>query len=270
MTDFLRVLDERRALIRNVALSFCALTLLVLLYLPTLYSTSAVVMLDQRKNNVADLTSVLSALPTDPSSVQNQIQLLSSRELALRVIDKLKLYNDPEFNPALASGAPGVSGILQLLSPANWMSPPATPVPAGDRRDALVSAFLSRLDVSALGLSTSITVTFTARNPETAANIVNALVEAYTEDQVETKVEAARNATQWLTSRMHQLALQSQDEENAVAQYKAAHNLVDIHAGCLLCRSAAWRDQHPACRRAIGFGREAGDPGAGAGARAIG
>ncbi len=231
MADFLRVLDERRALIRNVALCFCALTLLVLLYLPTLYSTSAVVMLDQRKNNVADLTSVLSALPTDPSSVQNQIQLLSSRELALRVIDKLKLYDDPEFNPALAGGAPSISGILHSFSPANWTSPPSAPTPAGDRRDVLVSAFLSRLDVSALGLSTSITVTFTARNPETAARVVNALVEAYTADQVETKVEAARNATQWLTDRMHQLALQSQAEENAVAQYKAAHNLVESSLG---------------------------------------
>jgi len=46
------------------------------------------------------LSSVLSALPTDPSSVQNQIQVLSSRDLARRVIGKLKLYDDPEFNPA--------------------------------------------------------------------------------------------------------------------------------------------------------------------------
>ena len=46
-------------------LGVSALTLLVLLCLPTLYSSSAVVMLDQRKNNVADLSSVLSALPTD-------------------------------------------------------------------------------------------------------------------------------------------------------------------------------------------------------------
>ena len=228
--DFLRVLDERRALIRNITILVCGLTLLAVMSLPTLYSTSSVVMLDQRKNNVADLSSVLSALPTDPSSVQNQIQLLSSRELALRVISRLKLYDDPEFNPALnGNGSPGLIG---LLNPANWGHPQQSAAASPDYlRDAIVSNFLSHLDVSALGLSTSITVTYTARDPAKAARIANALADAYTEDQVATKVAAARNATQWLTDRIHQMAQQIQVEESAVEQYKAQNNLVDSTQG---------------------------------------
>ncbi len=231
--DFLRVLDERRSLIRNIMLAVSTLTLLVLLTLPTKYSSSAVVMLDQRKNNVADLSSVLSALPTDPSSVQNQIQVLSSRELAGRVIGKLKLYNDPEFNPALSKNeTPGIGDVVRLLNPANWGPPrPAGAEDADYERDAIVSAFLSRLDVSALGLSTSITLTFTSRDPAKAALIANTLADAYTEDQVDTKVAAARKATQWLTDRMHQLAGQVQAAESAIAQYKAAHNLVESAQG---------------------------------------
>jgi uncharacterized protein involved in exopolysaccharide biosynthesis len=229
--DFLRVLDERRSLIRNIALGVGALTLLVLLWLPTLYSSSAVVMLDQRKNNVADLSSVLSALPTDASSVQNQIQLLSSRDLAERVIGKLKLYDDPEFNPALnKNDTPGIGDVVRLLDPANWGA--SRQAGAADyERDAIVSAFLSRLDVSALGLSTSITLTFTSRDPAKAALIANTLADTYTEDQVDTKVAAARVATQWLTDRMHQLAGQLQAGESAIAQYKAANNLVDSAQG---------------------------------------
>jgi succinoglycan biosynthesis transport protein ExoP len=229
--DFLRVLDERRSLIRNITLAVCALTLLVLLYLPTLYSSSAVVMLDQRKNNVADLSSVLSALPTDPSSVQNQIQVLSSRDLAGRVIGKLKLYDDPEFNPALnKNGTPDIGDFVRLFNPANW-GPARQAGNADYERDAIVGAFLDRLDVSALGLSTSITVTFASRDPAKAALIANTLADTYTEDQVDTKVAAARKATQWLTDRMHQLAQQVQAGEGAIAQYKAAHNLVDSAQG---------------------------------------
>ena len=228
--DFLRVLDERRSLIRNITLAVCALTLLVLLYLPTLYSSSAVVMLDQRKNNVADLSSVLSALPTDPSSVQNQIQVLSSRDLAERVIGKLRLYDDPEFNPALnGNGAPDIGDFVRLLNPANWG--PSRRARADYERDASVSTFLRRLDVSALGLSTSITVTFASRDPAMAALIANTLADTYTEDQVDSKVAAARKATQWLTDRMHQLAQQVQAGESAIAQYKAAYNLVDSAQG---------------------------------------
>ncbi|MDE1986410.1 MAG: hypothetical protein KGJ28_07695 [Alphaproteobacteria bacterium] len=227
--DLMRVLHERRILIRNVTTLVVLLTVLVVMLLPTLYSSSAVVMLEQRKNNIADLSSVLSALPTDPSSVQNQIQLLSSRDLAQRVIGKLKLYNDPEFNPAINNGGlPTLGALLHMIRPAKV-------IPGQDRadyeRDAIVSNFLSHLSVDALGLSTSITVTFTSRDPAKAALIANTLANAYTEDQVDLKIAAARKATQWLTDRMHQLAQQVQSEQNAVEQYKAAHDLVDSGQG---------------------------------------
>ena len=70
--DFVRVARARKGLIVSVAVAAIALTLIVLLLLPTLYSASAVVMLDSRKNNVADQSAVLSSLPTDPATVQNR------------------------------------------------------------------------------------------------------------------------------------------------------------------------------------------------------
>jgi len=220
--DFLRVVSERRVLIRNVTLAVVALTAVVVMAMPTLYSTSAIVMLDQRKNSVADLSAVLSALPTDPSSVQNQIQVLSSRDLALQVIGRLRLYADPEFNPALDGAA------LPDFNPLHWLRAPAS---GGDARDVIVNAFLDRLDVSALGLSTSLEVRFTARDPQKAALIANTLAQSYTEDQVATKIDAARKAAQWLSDRMRQLAQQVQLQEGAVELYKTEHDLVDADEG---------------------------------------
>lgn len=223
VADFLRVVSQRRTVIRNTTLAIVVLTALVMFSLPTLYSTSAVVMLDQRKNNVADVSSVLSALPTDPSSVQNQIQVLSSRDLALRVIDKLKLYADPEFNPAFNKTA------LPSFNPVHYLKAasgrPETP------RDAIVSAFLSRLAVSSLGLSTSIEVNFSAGDPGKAAAIANAIAQTYTDDQVALKVAASRKAAGWLSDRMHQLAVQVQQQESTVELYKAEHNLVESADG---------------------------------------
>jgi polysaccharide biosynthesis transport protein len=223
VADLMRVISERRSLIRNVALMVVGLTAVVMFAMPTLYSTSAVVMLDQRKNNVADLSSVLSALPTDPSSVQNQIQVLSSRDLALQVINKLKLDADPEFNPA-AGGS-----FLPSFNPLHYLRPegPTSDSPS----DAIVNAFLSRLDVNLLGMSTSIEVTFTARDPNKAAQIANALAQTYTDDQVATKVRATRQAAHWLSGRMRQLALQVQQQENAVQLYKTEHDLVESADG---------------------------------------
>src|SRR5437868_4575714 len=97
-TDFVRIVRARHRLILGVAAACVAITAVILTLLPTQYSAFAEVMLEQRKNNVADASSVLSSLPTDPASVQNQIQILTSRDLASRVVDRLGLENDPEFN----------------------------------------------------------------------------------------------------------------------------------------------------------------------------
>src|ERR1051325_1272151 len=127
--DLLALIRRRWQLILGVSGLCMALTALVLVLLPTLYSASAVVMLEQRKNNVADASSVLSSLPTDAASVQNQIQILTSRDLALRVVDKLRLANDPEFNAAGPFGGLGSAAA------------------ADSARERAVKAFLSRLSV---------------------------------------------------------------------------------------------------------------------------
>jgi polysaccharide biosynthesis transport protein len=221
--EMLQMMVRRRGLIVKIALVTVAATAALMFYLPTLYSTSAVVMLDQRKNNVADVSSVLSAMPTDPASVQNQIQVLSSRDLALKVIAKLHLDADPEFNSALGRGLPDLNP-LHLLRAGRGGRP-------ADVLDGVVNNFLNRLDVSSLGLSTSIQVGFTSRDPAKAARIANTLARLYTDEQIAIKVRAARQAAGWLSDRMHQLSQQVQQQESAVLLYKAEHDLVESADG---------------------------------------
>ena len=205
-----------------------ALAVAVVALLPTLYSTSASVMLDTRKNNVTELSAVLSQLPTDPSSLQNQIQILESRDLAAEVIGKLKLYDDPEFNHALKPGAGDAA--FKLVDPRNWFRGAAA-VDEGPERDKIIDAFSRNLSVATEGLSTTLTVTFTSRDPEKAALIANALVDTYIQDQVDAKRAVGDRTTAWLLNRTHQLALQVQADEAAVQRYKAANNLNETSEG---------------------------------------
>ncbi|MBS0282327.1 MAG: hypothetical protein JSR25_14250, partial [Proteobacteria bacterium] len=84
--DFLRLIRARQGMILRVAALTVVAAILIALALPTVYSSSAVVMLDPRKNNVTDPSQVLAQVEGDPASLQNQIQLLSSRGLAEKVI----------------------------------------------------------------------------------------------------------------------------------------------------------------------------------------
>ncbi|MBI3677570.1 MAG: polysaccharide biosynthesis tyrosine autokinase [Proteobacteria bacterium] len=228
MSDFVGVVARRRKTIRFISILTIAVAFFVLMMLPTLYTTSATVMIDQRKNNVADQSSVLSALPTDAASLQNQIQILTSRDLARHVIEKLNLYHDPEFNGGYGA-LPGLLAWLGLIPPSAGSRYSAELSQA--EKDAVIDRFLAKESIDSVGLSSTITVSFTARDPEQAARIANAIADAYIAYQIGIKNDVARDTTQWLNDKIKQLAGQVQDAEAASQKYKADNNLNESSDG---------------------------------------
>jgi polysaccharide biosynthesis transport protein len=218
LSDLVPVARERSRLILTTVLAVLLVVVIVLLVWPSSYSASAVVMLDPRKNNVADMSAVVSELPTDPASVQNQIQILTSRDLAGLVIERLGLDQDPEFNAALKP-----SLLSQILA-----SPDSSPQEA---RNAEIGVFLKHLSVEAVGLSTAISITFTSRDPEKSARIANAIADAYIETEMDANLATSQAATHWLTERIRELSRQVQAAESNVQAYKAEHDLNETADG---------------------------------------
>jgi polysaccharide biosynthesis transport protein len=198
---FLRVVEARSGLILGTVLTVAVLTGAAAVLWPEHYTATAVVMLEPRKNNITDLSAVLSQMPTDPASLQNQIQILTSRELAGRVVDGLKLADDPEF--------------------ASRTDDPAL------RHDGVIDVFLKHLSVDTIGLSTSLSIGFASKEAAKSARIANAVAQAYVEDQVDAKFDITRKTTQWLTDRVQALSVLVQASEEAVQRYKAQNNLND-------------------------------------------
>ncbi len=234
--DFVRLLRARRALILRVAAAVVAAAILIALLLPTIYTSSAVVMLDPRKNSVVDASAVLAQIEGDPATLQNQIQILTSRDLAAKVVDRLKLEDDPEFNPALARPGFGqlAADLGAALNPRNWLDNGDATSNSQRLHDRILDNFAKHVSAGANGLSTAMTVSATSRDAAKAARIANALVDAYIADQVATKRKAASGAGFWLDQRIHDLAQQLQEQESAIAAYKAVHGLNDSAPGSSL------------------------------------
>jgi succinoglycan biosynthesis transport protein ExoP len=230
--DFIRLLDARRGLIARIAVGTILCALAIAMVLPTVYASSSVVILDPRKNNVTDLSAVLSPLGNDPAAVQNQIQIITSRDLASDVVDRLKLYDDPEFNPGLAqpSLVDLVGEMFSLLNPRNWVEN-ITPASGNLNRDRVIDALQRHVSADAQGLSTTITITATSRDAGKAALIANTLADAYVKSQVAAKVGATTATTDWLNKRLQDLSQQLGLQQEAVQRYKAEHNLNDSGPG---------------------------------------
>jgi exopolysaccharide transport family protein len=230
LLDLLRIIRVRRKIIVGTAAIVVALVTVIVLEMTPLYSATAVVMLDQRKHNLEDTAAVLSGLPSDQATIQNQVQILTSLELAGRVVDKEKLREDPEFNPKLS----GLSALLGAINPVNWFGTRKTEADAQEvdiERSAVIHRFLDRISVSPIGLSTAMKVSFQSESPQKAARLAAAVANAYVEDQLEAKFSATQKATQWLSGRISELSQKAQLADAAVQQYKAEHNITTTTTG---------------------------------------
>ena len=235
LTDLLRVIRVRKKIILGTALAVVAITALALFRLTPLYSAKSLVMLDQRQNKVEDVEAVLSGLPTDPTSIENQVQILRSRNLLSRVIDKQHLMDDSEFGP----GQPNLlAAAVYFLSPLHWfpqsVSTKTDAEKLQDERNAIIDRLLGSETVAAQGRSSAILITFDSADANKAAAICNAIADAYVEDQLEAKFEATQKATVWLADRIRELSNQVQTADAAVQEYKAENGLTETVNGTSL------------------------------------
>ena len=142
-----------------------AIAAIVVLQLTPRYTAEATMMLEARKNQVMDMQSLLSEMQGDVNVIRSEVEILKSRALAGKVVDKLNLSALPEFNSALAP-----AGFMNtLLQPVHWIvqsikggldgASTASDAAANkslveqDRRTAIVNALMSAVDVTNDGRS---------------------------------------------------------------------------------------------------------------------
>lgn len=230
---------RRKFLIAGVTLLFVLAGLYQLSRVVPIYSTSATIMLNNRETRVVDIESVVSGLPVGNAAVGSEIQLLRSTQLLERVVDKLRLERDPEFNAALRPTVPyatlyGAERILpqsfiRLLTGAD--STPIPPASIGSMdpdgaemraiKRGIVGTLRSNMSAGGVQGTVAIQVGYSSPDPRKAQLIANTIAEQYIIDQLEAKYEATRRATSWLNERLEDLKSQVEEKEGAVAAFKA-------------------------------------------------
>jgi capsular exopolysaccharide synthesis family protein len=207
------------------------------------YTAEATVMLDTRKNQMVDFTSLMAGLSGDQSVVRSEMEILKSRALAEKVADRLNIDTWPEYNPSLRR--PGFSDAL--LSPVNWLvgairglttSSSAAALDnearTRDRKAAEVNLLMNRMDITNDGRSYLIKIHAQSTNRDAAALIANTYVDFYLLDQIEAKFDAVKRATGWLNDQLDTLRDKVRDSERAVEVYKEQNNLTQTTKGTTL------------------------------------
>jgi len=222
-------------------IAICLLIAYVLAYLSTsqiipTYRANATVMFDIQQSNIVDLQSVLNEEGFDRGKLEDQMLILSSSNLIERVVDQLGLDKNPEFNPALRIYEPSIMDrikasvtlppeITDIMKDLGIIKPPPPP-PANPElrqlereqrlRVAIVRNVVAGLQLTPVGNSRVLNISYVSTNPKTAADIANGIANQYIVDQLEAKLEATRAATTWLSDRVEELRIRVEAAENTV------------------------------------------------------
>ena len=167
-------------------------------------------LLIEKEPNILSFEQVLQIESMRDDFYQTQYRLLSGRGLADTVIERLKLYENPEF-----VGRPEKR--KKPIDPTDHVF-----------REGLIDGFLGRLSVRPVRLTRLVDVSFEARDPKLAAECVNDLAAAFIDLNINMKYAATEQATTFLSEQIKGLQAEIEQKEKQLQGFQAEANIVAL------------------------------------------
>ncbi len=191
--DIRAILDLLRRRIKLILVTVIVIVSAALLYafsLTPLYTSSALILVDTRATNLLDPANAGGSASSDNARVDSEVEILKSNNILLDVIEQQNLISSDEFGVKLG-WRDQVLSFLRIQD----AQLPAGPVSL----QSILGKLRNSVTISRKGLTYLISVSATSENPDNAAQLANAVTNAYIIAQVRSKVEStliARNILQ--------------------------------------------------------------------------
>lgn len=234
----------------SLTISTCSVAGLALagLYLGSVepsYTATTQILIDPKAPPLLEAQSRDLQVSLGTAELESQMEVLRSVTIGTMVIDELNLLEDPEFqgNEPSAFVVLTHSGLdalrrLNLIDADEadeWRrdilamigsedSPLDDPRSEFERTQVALGHYRSNLDVTRMGMSHVLDISFSSKDPDKAARIANAITDAYTREQLQSKIAAAQQGHAWLEQRLNELRRQLNVATNAVQAFRVTHD----------------------------------------------
>jgi succinoglycan biosynthesis transport protein ExoP len=200
-----------------------------------LYTATSQILLDRQREKAPGAEAILTDVNFDIAMIESQMAIIRSSVFLRRVVEKERLSADEPGAGAAQEPAPEGWSIWRSL---RWIvgAPPgeARPTAVTVGSDTIPANELRAIEVLKGAVSVSrvaqhgyvLAISVTASDPARAARLANAVADAYLVDKLDTRFEAAKRASAWLSDRLVELRNQLRESEEAVSQFRSEHGLI--------------------------------------------
>jgi chain length determinant protein EpsF len=202
--QFLLIMLARKKIILATLAVTVLLTLGVSLVQQKTYKASASVLLNYK--GVDPLTGLTMPGQLLPGYMATQMDIISSKNVALRVVDSLRL-----------------AGSAAILAQFN-----ASTEGRGDVRDWLADLLLKKLEVLPSRESSVVEISFKGADPQFAAAVANAFAEQYQRITVQLKVEPMKKASAYFNEQTKLLRDNVENAQARLSKYQQGKGIVSL------------------------------------------
>jgi len=202
LSQFLQILRARRLLIAAFAIALTLVGVLVSVLLPNVYLAQVALVADVKDTDPMTGNVVHSQALTN--YLNTQADIIASRAVAMKVVEKLHLADDRSMQAAFEERAQG----------------------AGSLREWIADRLSSKLEVELARSSNVFRITYAAPDAGDAALLANAFADAFIQTTIELKMDPARRQAGWFDEQVLGLRKKLEASQEKLSDFQRENTLV--------------------------------------------
>lgn len=220
LRHYWRVLMQHKWNIAGLSFVVTLFAALVAYSMQPVYRATTTVLIENEQAKVLSIEDVYGLNTNGKEYFLTQFEILKSRNLSERVIERLNLTEHPLFDPRQQQGFS-----FKSLLPIDTAEEVLT---QQDITDAVVAKFTGNLSIAPVRKTQLVKINFESPDAKLAALITNTMADVYIESHLQAKLDVTKKAADWLGARLGDLRENLQRSEATLQDFREREQLVDV------------------------------------------
>ena len=204
LNQFIVILLARARLVLCVTFAVILITLIVSLVMPKTYTATTSLVINYK--GVDPVTGLSMPAQLMPGYMTTQIDIITSRNVALKVVDQFKFSENPAAKEQFMEATDGKGDIR------SWFA---------DRLSAGLEAKPSRE-------SSVLEISYKGADPDFVATMANAFAEAYQQTNIQLRAEPSQKASAFLEEKTRTLRAKLEEANSRMSKYQQEKGLTSV------------------------------------------
>ena len=239
LSHYFRVIKRSMWRILGLAFALTTLVALITLTLTPQYSAKVSLLIAAEQTNVVSISEVYGLDSNRRGYFETQYEILRSRQIAARVVDRLNLQENEFFNieankeeegdsiSLMDDAKSAIKSMLPFLPQEEVVE--VTPEDKAQRkRDYAINLLMDRTQILPMYHTQVVEIVVQTPDPELSAELANNVADVYIENYLVAKLEMTEKATKWLNESLQGLRANLDESEKKLAEFDESKQLVNI------------------------------------------